>query len=66
MIAGSDLSGTKVALIIGIHAVSDGLEPMFCAKRFHHREQLVLAMETARAVVAYIFGAIKFGGGNDF
>src|ERR1700722_1761168 len=66
MIAGRDLPGPEVALIIHIDAVRDGREPMFRAKRFHHREQLVLAMETARAVVAYVFGAIKFGGGNDF
>ena len=38
MIAGGDLSGTKVTLIVGIDAVSDGVEPVFCAKRFHHRE----------------------------
>ena len=52
VLTGGSLSGTKVALVIHINAVCDGVESMFGAKGFHHREEFVLAVKTPGGVVA--------------
>jgi hypothetical protein len=39
-------------------------KPRLAPQRFHHREQLVLAMEAAVGIVACVLGAIQFFGGD--
>ena len=60
------LAGAEVALIVKVHAVSDGVEAACGAEFFHHRKKLVFALKAALAIVARIFGAVEFGGGDDF
>src|SRR5579864_9168259 len=59
------LTRTEVALVIHIDPVGNGVELVRAAKIFHNGEQFVLAVEAASSIVAGIFGAIEFGGGND-
>src|SRR5437660_3193148 len=56
------LSWTEVSLIIYIHAISDGREPMLAGEFAHHLEQLILAMETPRGIVARVVRFFHLGG----
>ena len=66
VLTSSLLARTEVALVVEVHAVGDGIEAAGVAKGFHDGEEFVFAMEAARGVVARVFGAIEFGGGDDF
>src|SRR5579864_1937824 len=60
------LPGTKVALVVNVHAVGNDVEAASYAQFFHHGEKLVFTLKAALAVIAGIFGAVEFGGGDDF
>ena len=62
MLACRRLSGTKITLIIDIHAVGNGLESPFCGKCLHHLKKLVFTVEAPLAVIADIFRPIHFAG----
>jgi len=66
VLTSSLLARTEVALVVEVHAVRDRIEAAGVAKGFHDGEEFVLAMEAARGVVAGVFGAIEFGGWDDF
>ena len=51
-------------MIVEIHAVSNGVEATRGAKFLHHRKKFVFTLKAALAVVARIFGAVEFGGGD--
>jgi len=53
------LSRTKIALIIRVHAVGDDVEAVLRAKLFHHRKQLVFAMEAPRSVILAVVRALQ-------
>src|SRR6266436_3642483 len=60
------LARAKISLIINIYAVCDRVEVVRQPKTLHHGEKLIFAMKTARSIVADVFRAIEFGGGDDF
>src|SRR5579864_8929188 len=60
------LSGTEVSLVVNVHAVGNYVEAASYAQFLHHGEKLVFTLKAALAVIAGIFGAVEFGGGNDF
>ena len=65
VLASGLLSGAEVALVIEIHAVSDGVKAVLFAEGFHDSEEFVFAMEATGCVIASIFGALKLGRWND-
>jgi hypothetical protein len=65
VLLGSLLPGTKVALVVEVYSVSDGIEAAPAAKFFHGREQLILAMKAAGSVIAGVFRTIEFAGHNN-
>src|SRR5438876_182971 len=54
MLLGRPLAGTKIALVVEIHAIGDGIETMFAAVALHDGEELVFAVEAALCVIAGI------------
>src|ERR1700732_2403041 len=66
MLLRGQLSGTKVALVVHIYPVSNGVEASLAAEFFHDRKQFVLAMKTAGSVIAGIFRPVEFASGDDF
>ena len=65
MLCRSSLARAKIPLVIQIYTVRDRLKIVRQPKTFHHGEQLILAMKTARSIVADVFRAIKLGRSND-
>src|ERR1700686_2116707 len=59
------LSGPKIALVIGVDAVGNGVESTVCAKTFENGEEFVLAVEAARSIIADVVGIFEFVGFND-
>src|SRR5579862_575905 len=59
------LSGAEVALIVEVEAVGYRVESARGTEVFHHREEFVFALEAALSVVALVFRAVEFGGGDD-
>ena len=66
VLPGSLLPGAEVALIVEVHAVSDGVETACGTEFLHHTKKFVFTLKAALAVVAGIFGALELGGGDDF
>ena len=60
MCAGCFLAGTKVALIVEVDAVGDGIEAACCAQSFHQGEEFILAEEAALRIVANVLRAVEF------
>src|SRR5215471_3965152 len=54
------LPGTKIALIINIHAISDRNKAVLPRELLHGSEQLVFAMKATRRIIADIFGLFCF------
>src|SRR5438552_3379920 len=71
MLLGRPLAGTKIALVVEIHAIGDGIEAVLAAVALHDGEELIFAVEAALCVVAGIimeryrgehgFDAIAYG-----
>src|ERR1700730_2562837 len=66
MLLRGQLSGTKVALVVRIYPISDGVEASLTAEFLQDRKQLVLAMKTAGGVIAGIFRPVELASGDDF
>jgi hypothetical protein len=60
MLARGLLSGAKVACIVGVDAVGDGVESAGLAISFEDGEQFVLAVKAAHGIVADVGGILKF------
>ena len=54
------LAGTEIALVVGIDAVGDGIEPVGFAVAFEDGEQLILTVKTAHGIVAGVSGVPQF------
>ena len=54
MLLGRLLAGTKIALVVEIHAIGDGIEAVLAAVALHDGEELVFAVEAALCVIAGI------------
>ena len=54
------LAGTKITLIINIHAVGNGLEASVRGKGFHHLEKFILTVEAPLTVITDVFRPIHF------
>src|SRR6185312_2705722 len=65
VLPGGCLPGPIVFLIVGINPVRNSLIVCALSKSLHHIEQLILAMETARSVVAHVIGVVEFGSVDD-
>lgn len=65
MLLSGALAGTKIAGVIGIHAIGEVCESELDAQRFHADEELILAVKAAIGVVALILRAVQLLGGND-
>src|ERR1700722_15306590 len=59
------LSGTEVALVVLIDAVSNRVETTRGAEFLHHIEEFVFAVEATLAVVAGILGTVEFRSRDD-
>ena len=66
MLARGRLSGTKIALIIDIHTIGNGLEAPFCGKSLHYLEKLVFAVKAPLAIIADVFRSVHFAGLDHF
>src|ERR1700743_3199433 len=66
MLISSLLSRAKVALVVSVHAVGDGVEAARLAEIVHDLEELILAVEAALSVIAGVFRAVEFRGSDDF
>ena len=54
------LSGTKIALVVGVHSVGDGFESTRLALALEHGEEFVFAVITAPRIVADVSGIFQF------
>ena len=66
MISRGPLAGTEVALVVQVDAIGNGVEAASLPKVFHQREEFIFTEEAALGIVADVFRAIKFGGGDHF
>src|SRR5260370_37165201 len=60
MLARRLLPGAKIALVVSIHSVGDGVESAGLAVALEHGEQFVLAMKAAHGIVADVGGIFQF------
>ena len=60
MLARGLLSGAKVALVVGVDSVGDGVESAGLAVALEDGEQFVLAVKTAHGIVAGVCGIFQF------
>jgi len=56
MLARGLLTGAKIALVVGVDSVGDGVEFVGLAVTFEDGEQFIFAMETAHGIVADVGG----------
>src|SRR6185295_4170680 len=66
VLSGCGLAGAEITLIIHVDAIGNGIKSPSAAESFHHGEQLILAVEATRGIIASIFGPVKFISGDDF
>ena len=60
------LTGTKIALIVEVHAIGDSIEAARRPEFFHQRKQFIFAEEAALRIIAHIFRTVKFRGRDYF
>ena len=60
MLARGLLTGAKIALVVGVDSVGDGVEFVGLAVTFEDGEQFIFAMETAHGIVADVGGVFQF------
>src|SRR5208282_5419913 len=60
MLARGLLSGAKIALVVRVDSVGDGVESARLAVALEDGEQFVLTVKTARGIVASVRGIFQF------